>query len=140
VAEWAGVQSGNFVRWQDLITRCAATGQWDAALTYAEVGSAAREDVLGPELWVGRIARQLQQFARAERLFQSAAAARPDDPQPWMERAALAVATGDSAAAANFLKEAERRNAFPENVAALREAGGLEASGERPEIPTTVIR
>lgn len=139
VREWGMVQASNTGAWKDLVTRCAGTGLWDAARTYIAASPAGQEGLVIPDLRLADIAIELKQPQFAQRFLEQAEEAHPNDPAPWLMLCDLALAAKDTTKAEQWLAEAEKRAAFPEDVELRRSQGAL--TTEQPSHPVrTIIR
>lgn len=139
LAEWAQAPSSTQQAWRDLEMRCMASGLWEAAKTYAGAMAPVREGLASPETQLADIAAELKQPKLADQLLQQAADARPEDPAPWLKRCDLSIAAKDAPAASQALAEAEKRGAFPEEIEARRQQGGV-APAPAPGPVRNIIR
>lgn len=136
---WGASRAGNLEAWRQLAVRCAAGGAWDVAETYLRHGLGTVSNAPAPEIVLAEIAVQLRQGPRAATYLEAAQQAYPDDPQPWLRSADLAIAAQDMARARLLLDEAEKRSATPEELKARRDQLGEQ--GATPSgIQRTVIR
>ncbi len=124
-AEWRQARAATAAAWLELEKRCAATGLWDAAKTYAAASPEVQEGLALPETRIADIAAALKQPKLAEQLLEEAAQARPEDPAPWLKRCDLSIAAKDAQGASQALAEAEKRGAFPEEIESRRQQGGV---------------
>ena len=114
--------------WIKLAQACASVGLWDAALTYLACPTAVAEHGQTPLVALGDIAVQFGRAQRAYDYFQRATEAIPISPEPWLRLCDLATAGKDTAAATQYLAEAERRHADPAELDKRRERLGVSAT------------
>ncbi|MBX3176159.1 MAG: tetratricopeptide repeat protein [Candidatus Hydrogenedentes bacterium] len=136
LAERAASRAGNAAAWEQLATRTAAGGLWDAAEAYLRHGGAAAI----PEVKLAEIAMQLRQPPRAQAYLEAAQQAHPDSPEPWLRLADLAIAAGENARAAALIDAAESRGAAPEALKERRDRLGGATAPTTSGIERTVIR
>jgi predicted Zn-dependent protease len=138
IADWGASRSGNTAAWEQLATRCALAGSWDAAELYLRNGLNGIAGAM-PELKLAAIAVQAKQAERAMAFLDAAQKAYPDSPVPWLQLADMSIASQNFALARGQLDEAEKRGAAPEEVKARRDKLG--AQGTVPSvIERTVIQ
>jgi tetratricopeptide (TPR) repeat protein len=133
--EWGPQRRRNHAVWEELARHCARAGAWEAALRYLEHASQGGEHPDRAEIRMADIAIELRQPQRAQMLLQQTAEKAPEDPAPWLRLADLAIEAQDKTRAGQFLAEAEKRHAFPEDIEARRKKAGID-----PDAPFTPVR
>lgn len=119
LAENADKPAATGPAWDDVVRRCAASGQWDAALTYIQ-----RSPGENPEVRLASIAQEYRQPQRVESLLRLAAEKAPENPLPWLRLCDLATEAKDFAKANQSLAEAQKRGATEEQLKPLRDKLG----------------
>ena len=114
--------------WKELAKACAGSGLWKAAQQYLECAPAVAEGNMTPLMTLAELARQLNQASRASLYLQKAAEAQPTLPQPWLQLCDLALSMKNTNEAANYLKEAEKRGATPDEITPLKQRLGNTAT------------
>ena len=133
--EWGRKRRRDHAVWEDLARHCARAGAWEAALRYLGHASQGGEHPDRAEIRMADIALELRQPQRAQMLLQQTAEKAPEDPAPWLRLADLAIEAQDKTRAGQFLAEAEKRHAFPENIEARRKKAGID-----PDTPFAPVR
>jgi tetratricopeptide (TPR) repeat protein len=125
--------------WIELGRACAGTGLWDAATAYLESEAALAETGKPSLLALAEIAFEVRQPRRAYDYLKRATEVYPDNPEPWLRLCDLASGGKDASAATEYLAEAEKRGAAPDELAKRKTRLGI--SGEpKGEATTTIIR
>lgn len=119
LAENADKPAATGPAWDDVVRRCAASGQWDAALAYIQ-----RSPGENPEVRLASIAQEYRQPQRVESLLRLAAEKAPENPLPWLRLCDLAIEAKDIAKANQSLAEAQKRGASDEQLKPLRDKLG----------------
>jgi Tfp pilus assembly protein PilF len=137
--KWGRQRRRDKTVWDELARRCARSGAWEASLRYLDYAVGGGERPEQAEIRLAEIALEMKQTQRAQWWLQQAVEKRPEDPAPWLRMADLAIEAQDKTRAGQFLAEAEKRHAFPEDIEARSKKAGLD-SGVPFSPVRTIIR
>lgn len=140
LAERGPSRTTSIAPWEQLATRTAAGGFWEAAESYLRAGAERVGAALLPELRMADIALQLRQPPRATAYLEAAQAAYPDRPEPWLRLAEMSIGAGETSRAVALINAAEERGADAEAIKALRDQVGGAKPPSISGIERTVIR
>lgn len=124
--------------WLRLAAMCAMSNSWETAMTYLE-SPQARGSIEYPGVAAGDVALDVGDYPRANQLYREAAEKNPQSPLPWLRLANLAINVKDFTAARGFISEAEKREAPPEDIEALRARLEVDTSAPQDD-GMTIIR
>ncbi len=103
--------------WIQLARRCALSGRWNAARTYLESATGKTPEVSLPLVTLGEIALDINAQSVAIQYLEEATRQYVNSPRPWLLLCDIAVASDNLPIARRYLAEAEKRGAYPDEIA-----------------------